>query len=51
MAKEMEAVLNCGDVVTEWSQRREGDKVHWTRCPVDGCDGKWRVVKEIRPRA
>lgn len=50
-----EAVLSCGDVVTEWDPPDEswgGDRrFHWTRCPDELCRGQRRRVREIRPVA
>jgi hypothetical protein len=44
---EIEALLSCGDVVTEVDPPTEHDRVHWTVCPK--CQGARRVVKVILP--
>lgn len=51
MADNLEAVLSCGDVVTEWADRQQRSSVHWTRCPHLSCSNRWRLVVEIRPHA
>jgi hypothetical protein len=47
MADEIEALLSCGDVVTEVDPPTARDSVHWTAC--SGCRGARRVVKVILP--